>query len=187
MRNIHETVERIGESADDDVLAQIRLAAEMLIADDIARSECVTLLERIYEEAAAGSLGDLVRAIQASLGKKEQESQPDKVKLMTMHQAKGLSADAVIIAAAEDEYLPGRNVNTPAEDDERRLLYVSLTRARRYLFVTYCDRRTGNQEYTGRNARSPDQAIRQRRTLTSFLRDAPFHPEDGRRYLASLS
>lgn len=187
VRNIHETVERIGESADDDVLAQIRLAAEMLIADDIARSECVTLLERIYEEAAAGSLGDLVRAIQASLGKKEQESRPDKVKLMTMHQAKGLPADAVIIAAAEDEYLPGRNVNTPAEDDERRLLYVSLTRARRYLFVTYCDRRTGNQEYTGRNARSPDQAIRQRRTLTSFLRDAPFHPEDGRRYLASLS
>ena len=59
-----------------------------------------------------------------------------------MHGAKGLDADVVIVLQAEDEMFPG-----PADEIEanelRRLLYVSLTRALRRLFVSACASRTG--------------------------------------------
>lgn len=60
-----------------------------------------------------------------------------------MHRAQGLSARVVIIMACEDEYLSGRQQAKEQEGDERRLLYVSLTRAREELLVTYAERRTG--------------------------------------------
>jgi superfamily I DNA/RNA helicase len=64
---------------------------------------------------------------------------------MTMHKAKGLSASAVFVVGVEDEYIPGRG----EVDEERRLLYVSLTRARKYLFITYCKNRVGQQRHSG--------------------------------------
>jgi superfamily I DNA/RNA helicase len=77
-----------------------------------------------------------------------------------MHQAKGLSSEAVLVVASEDEYIPGRATGE-AVDDERRLLYVSLTRARHYLYITHCERRTGAQTHTGRTpgtpSRTPDE------------------------------
>ena len=57
-----------------------------------------------------------------------------RINIMTMHQAKGLDADAVFIACAEDEYIPGIAIGE-AQNDERRLLYVSLTRARLYYML----------------------------------------------------
>ena len=96
-----------------------------------------------------------------------------------MHQAKGLTANAVFIIAAEDEYIPGRQFGEK-EEDERRLLYVSLTRARHALFLTYCNQRTGRQIRTGRNA---GQASR---TLSRFLVHAPITPESGTDYVRNL-
>ena len=98
---------------------------------------------------------------------------------MTMHKAKGLTASAVIIVAAEDEYIPGRQLGEK-EGDERRLLYVSLSRARHFLAVTYCERRTGQQRHTGRTSGQS------RRTLTRFLRDAPVAPIDGASFIKRL-
>jgi DNA helicase-2/ATP-dependent DNA helicase PcrA len=98
---------------------------------------------------------------------------------MTMHKAKGLTASAVILIAAEDEYIPGGQTGEK-EGDERRLLYVSLSRARHFLAVTYCEYRTGYQMYTGRTSGSS------RRTLTRFLRDAPIAPIDGASFVEQL-
>ena len=109
----------------------------------------------------------MLTGLQTSLGMYEQDSDgAEKIRIMTMHQAKGLTSPVVIIAAAEDEYIP-REDTGPRVDDDRRLLYVSLTRARHHLYITYCSRRTGQQMRTGRNARSF------KRTLTRFLRDIP--------------
>lgn len=96
---------------------------------------------------------------------------------MTMHQAKGLDADAVFIAAAEDEYIPGRAIGE-AIDDERRLLYVSLTRARSFLYITHCTRRTGIQGHSGRTSGTTA------RHLTQFLSGGPLISQDGREYLS---
>jgi len=93
------------------------------------------------------------------------------IRVMSMHQAKGLTAKAVFIVATEEEYLPGRgNV-----DEERRLFYVSITRAKHFLFMTFCNNRIYSQRHTG-YLNEPTT----KRNLTRFLRDLPIvKPIDG--------
>jgi len=151
-----------------------------VIQDEIEREKVLDLFLRVRELGEVESLEDLLRVLNISIGDAEQEKEKDKVAVMTMHQAKGLSADAVIVAAAEDEYIPGRATGE-AIDDERRLLYVSLTRARKYLYVTFCQKRTGQQRHSGRTAG------RMQRRFTTFLSGGPYSPEDGQIYINSLT
>ncbi len=63
------------------------------------------------------------------------------VHLLTLHGAKGLEFDAVFIPRVEERELPIRQAKKPAEiAEERRLLYVGLTRAKRHLAVTWSGR-----------------------------------------------
>ncbi len=60
------------------------------------------------------------------------------VNLLTYHRAKGLEFDAVFLPRLLDGELPFRSGRTKADpEEERRLLYVGITRARRYLFLTW--------------------------------------------------
>ncbi|MDZ4122313.1 MAG: 3'-5' exonuclease, partial [Candidatus Cloacimonadaceae bacterium] len=63
----------------------------------------------------------------------------ETVKLMTMHNAKGLEFEAVFIVGLENELLPHRMSMDSKEaiEEERRLFYVAVTRARRQLFLSY--------------------------------------------------
>ncbi|MEO8504682.1 MAG: UvrD-helicase domain-containing protein [Acidobacteriota bacterium] len=65
------------------------------------------------------------------------------ITLMTLHSAKGLEFPAVVVAGLEDGILPHFNSGGRTEDveEERRLLYVGMTRARERLFLTCCRRR----------------------------------------------
>ncbi len=137
-----------------------------LIADSGLKDEVAQFLRIVATESDSESLSELLQALSASLDRAEQELVPNAINILTMHKAKGLTADTVIIVGAEDEYIPGRNESTQ-EGDERRLLYVSMTRARHRLFMTYCQRRIGNQIYTGRNSGTAP------RHLSRFLRHAP--------------
>ena len=65
---------------------------------------------------------------------------------MTMHGAKGLGADTVIVTGADHEVMHGAAVG-PAWYEEVRLVHVSLTRAVHYLAVTFPGRRTGEHTY----------------------------------------
>jgi len=63
-----------------------------------------------------------------------------KVNLMTVHAAKGLEFEIVFIAACEQNIFPhSRSLsdNGSADEEERRLFYVALTRAKNKLFITY--------------------------------------------------
>ncbi len=63
------------------------------------------------------------------------------VHLLTLHRAKGLEFDAVFLPRLEANELPARQAKTPAQlAEERRLLYVGLTRARRILRLTWSKR-----------------------------------------------
>ncbi len=65
------------------------------------------------------------------------------VSVMTLHSAKGLEFEAVFVAGCEDGLLPHFNSQGAREDleEERRLLYVGMTRARQRLFLSACRRR----------------------------------------------
>jgi len=137
------------------------------------------VIHDVISENAVTSIENLLHGLTTPIRDAEQVRVGGKVNIMTMHQAKGLDADAVFVVAAEDEYIPGRAEGSSI-DDERRLLYVSLTRARSYLYITHCTRRTGGQKHTGRNSGS------ERRTLTRFLSGGPLVSIPAEEYLHHL-
>ncbi len=63
----------------------------------------------------------------------------NKVTLMTIHSAKGLEFDSVFIVGAEEEIFPGHQAfyNPKEIEEERRLFYVALTRAKRYCTISF--------------------------------------------------
>jgi DNA helicase II / ATP-dependent DNA helicase PcrA len=67
----------------------------------------------------------------------------NKVTIMTMHSAKGLEFNNVYIAGVEEELFPSRmSFESPEEmEEERRLFYVAITRARKRVFVSYAQNR----------------------------------------------
>lgn len=73
----------------------------------------------------------------------------DYVTLMTIHTAKGLERENVFIAGLEDGILPHiRTVSNPSElEEERRLMYVAMTRAKEKLFITTARERYQFGEY----------------------------------------
>ena len=119
----------------------------------------------ILESQEKSDLESLIKIVSTSSEYIEQETKENAVNILTMHQAKGLSFDVCFIVGAEDEYIPGRNTGDK-EGDERRLLYVSMTRARHKLFISYCNKRIGQQRHSGSNSGT------EKRTLTRFLRDS---------------
>ena len=69
----------------------------------------------------------------------------DGVKLMTVHAAKGLEFKYVFITGMEQDLFPHRRdfmASKEDQEEERRLFYVALTRAREKLFITYAGIRT---------------------------------------------
>jgi DNA helicase-2/ATP-dependent DNA helicase PcrA len=87
----------------------------------------------------AGFLAEIDRRAAA-----EAEGTGGGVNLLTYHRAKGLEFDAVLLPAVEEGLLPIRQATTPEEvAEERRLLYVGLTRARVHLWLSWAARRAG--------------------------------------------
>jgi DNA helicase-2/ATP-dependent DNA helicase PcrA len=79
-----------------------------------------------------------------------------KVSLMTVHSAKGLEFDVVFLTGMEQEIFPYRGINRdePEElDEERRLAYVAITRAKKRLYISYAGIRTlfGQTRYLARS------------------------------------
>ena len=84
---------------------------------------------------------ELIELDQASL--EEEEIDFNRVTLITMHNTKGLEFDRVIITGMEEGLFPRGNLYDDEEEieEERRLFYVSITRAREELYLTSCRRR----------------------------------------------
>jgi len=88
------------------------------------------------------------------------------VRLMTLRQAKGLSAPVVIVTDLDDEIVPG-GFDADHVNEQRPLLYVSMTRAERLLYLVYCGHRA---RHVSRWAGTGSQRRpRDRRTISRFL------------------
>ena len=73
----------------------------------------------------------------------EESSIANEVSLMTLHSSKGLEFDLVYLVGMEEETLPHKKIIQEGGDinEERRLCYVGITRAKKKLVMTYCKER----------------------------------------------
>ncbi len=127
------------------------------------REEGAARLENAYELVSFASRYDALPPAEATqqfltdaaLQSDQDELREDEpaVRLMTVHAAKGLEFDTVFVSGLEEGLFPHERMNqdkmTPEEaEEERRLFYVALTRARKQLFLCYAQLRTvfGRQE-----------------------------------------
>jgi DNA helicase II / ATP-dependent DNA helicase PcrA len=98
--------------------------------DDLAR---LVALAREFDDGVR-TAADFVADLRARFAA---DGEGRGVHLLTYHRAKGLEFDAVFLPRLEEKELPARQARTPDDvAEERRLLYVGITRARRHLFLS---------------------------------------------------
>ncbi len=110
----------------------------------------------------------------APLGGDLAAAKSEGVRIMTMGGSKGLTVQAAIIAGVEEGVVPRPEAELA---EERRLLYVAMTRPRRYLFVSWCQRRIGPTARSG----APNIGLR---THSNFLTGGPIRSQDGSLYVS---
>ncbi|MBR2954766.1 MAG: ATP-binding domain-containing protein, partial [Ruminococcus sp.] len=105
--------------------------------------ELRTSILRYMEESAEPTLGGFLEETALFTDADEDDGGRDKVMLMTIHSAKGLEFDNVFLIGMEDGIFPGSRSldNEDDMEEERRLAYVAVTRAKKQLYVTSAGRR----------------------------------------------
>jgi superfamily I DNA/RNA helicase len=97
---------------------------------------------RVLAESFRGTLTDFLDFLALRQGADSYNERAEQVTLMTLHAAKGLEFPVVFIAGCEDGILPyTRPGEEPDEEEERRLLYVGMTRAKHALYLTSARKR----------------------------------------------
>ena len=106
--------------------------------------ELLTVAIEFEEEFAENSLQEFLEGITLSSDIDNMEEQEESVTLMTLHSAKGLEFPVVFLVGMEEGIFPGyQSMMEPKElEEERRLCYVGITRAKENLFLTCSKQRT---------------------------------------------
>lgn len=108
-----------------------------------SRWENVMALRAVVEETPTISLTDFLTDVALVADVDELSAEVDAVTLLTLHSAKGLEYPTVFLIGLEEGLLPhSRSMESPSDiAEERRLLYVGMTRAKKRLYLTYAFRR----------------------------------------------
>ena len=106
--------------------------------------ELLTVAMEFEEEFAENSLNEFLESITLSSDVDNLEESEESVTLMTLHSAKGLEFPVVFLVGMEEGIFPGyKSIGEPKElEEERRLFYVGITRAKQFLHMTCAKRRT---------------------------------------------
>jgi DNA helicase-2/ATP-dependent DNA helicase PcrA len=107
------------------------------------RWQIVEIFSRVLDSfiARGGSsnktLGEFIDAMELRDTEEDTEESREKIQLMTLHAAKGLEFPLVMLLGVEEDLLPHKTLGSNV-DEERRLFYVGLTRAKERLILTRC-------------------------------------------------
>jgi DNA helicase-2/ATP-dependent DNA helicase PcrA len=152
-----------------DVAAAVRAAAEAqgLLANppeklgerEQTRQADLARLVRLAEQFGEGTVAEFADSLRERFG----ASAGTGVHLLTLHRAKGLEWEAVYLPHLEEGELPHRRADV---HEERRLLYVGLTRAKRYLLVTWSGKPSRFIDELGVRATAPPAAAKPKLELT---------------------
>ncbi len=145
MRDLIESLhfrEYIASSSANDTQTSIRLENIHEFLNDLA----------LFENTQGRDLMGYLHKIVMDAPRGESDDDKDCVTLMTLHSSKGLEFKSVYMVGCEENIIPHVNAleskDPTAIDEERRLFYVGMTRAKKYLTLTRCEkRRKLNESY----------------------------------------
>ena len=177
-------IKDLQESGEEDAEERIENINELI-------SKVVIYEETAEEPTLSGFLEEV--ALVADIDR--MEDNPDRVLLLTLHAAKGLEFDRVYLAGVEDGLFPSymaiTDTDPTAIEEERRLAYVGITRARKILTISCARARMlrGEMQYNpvSRFVREIDEAIMDNRPLSGRPRDFDFYEEDSPQKLSFKS
>lgn len=132
----HYRAEREGEERLANLDELINAAANFVAEDGLPPAE--------GEERVEGDpLSRFLAHASLEAGEHQADAGQDAVQLMTVHAAKGLEFDVVFITGVEDGLFPHENSITELDglEEERRLMYVAVTRARKRLYLSLAQTR----------------------------------------------
>ncbi len=151
-----------------------------------------------FEDQSAGSLTEFLEKISLMSDIDNHNANENAVVLMTLHSAKGLEFPIVFMPGMEDGLFPGwRSMERDGIEEERRLCYVGMTRAKERLFLTSAAYRTlyGKSDYTresqflreldpkliegdGVYRKAADIRLGEKTVLDGYAKQTPFRPFD---------
>jgi DNA helicase-2/ATP-dependent DNA helicase PcrA len=131
----HYQNEREGADRLENLAELVNAAASFVAERDV--------LPAVEGEAEVDDLTAFLSHAALEAGEHQALSGADALQLMTVHSAKGLEFHTVFVSGLEEGLFPHENSLTEADgiEEERRLMYVALTRARRRLYLTYTQSR----------------------------------------------
>ncbi|MEW5885823.1 MAG: UvrD-helicase domain-containing protein [Pseudomonadota bacterium] len=149
----HYRAERDGSERVENLEELLNAAESFVLQQGFGRDAVALPLDETAVAPDSGfdeASGETLSPLQAFLshaaleaGDNQAQSGQDAVQLMTVHAAKGLEFDAVFITGLEEGLFPHDNSSASAQalEEERRLMYVAITRARQRLYLSYAQTR----------------------------------------------
>lgn len=91
------------------------------------------------QQSAEGDLAEVMASLRYRIATRAPlaEEEEKRVRIMTLHSAKGLEADRVVVAGLCDQFMPGTDSDAEIRSEQRRLLYVAVTRAKEELVLSW--------------------------------------------------
>lgn len=187
-----EIIKGLGSAAESQPVAQViktllqSTAYLDYLGDDHQRAENVRELLNAAEGWGDITLSDFLDLVLLATDEDRGDSGEEKVSLMTIHAAKGLEFPAVFVVGVNQDLLPHkRSAETLGGlEEERRLFYVAVTRAKRLLYLSYASLRTasGGTYHARRSAflddLSPEHVVYESRKKKLSGRDSNLPSEE---------
>ena len=147
-----EIIKELGSAAESQPVARVikvlleRVAYLDYLGEDLQRAENVRELLNAAEGWGDITLSDFLDLVLLATDEDRGDSGEEKVSLMTIHAAKGLEFPAVFVVGVNEDLLPHRRSSETIGglEEERRLFYVAVTRAKRLLYLSYASLRTAS-------------------------------------------